>query len=93
MIGFSEGRKSHAMADQAGGNDRLGEVIEYEVSQVERQFSTATAEDFGLTLNEGKGILRQLQAVMVASQMLEFNVASQVCRACYPNKLFIFINL
>ncbi|WP_051956138.1 hypothetical protein [Beijerinckia mobilis] len=60
-----------------------GEVIEYEVGQLERSFLTATIEDFGLALQESKDILHQLQATMVESQMLEFNAASQLCTACY----------
>jgi len=37
-----------------------GEVIEYEVGRLARSFSTATNEDFGLTLQESTDLLRQL---------------------------------
>ncbi|ACB97335.1 hypothetical protein [Beijerinckia indica] len=52
-----------------------GEVIEYEVGQLERQFATATAEDFGPTLKESKDILRQFQ-----SAWTEKNVWLSDCR-------------
>ena len=48
------------MGGEARGQKRLGEVETIEVGKLERRVVGLTAEEVGLTLTEGKGLLGEL---------------------------------
>src|SRR5687768_3949931 len=52
------------------------------VAQVEREATGIGAEEIGLTLDEGKTVLRQVQAGVVQGQVEALQVAHRRCLQC-----------
>jgi hypothetical protein len=61
---------------------RWGEVETIEVGQIKRRVVGLTAEEIGLTLVEGKGLLADLARVVLQTQVEEFATCVRVCRDC-----------
>jgi len=59
-----------------------GEVETIEVGRLERRVVGPTAEEVGLTLSEGKGLLDKLAGLVLQTQMEEFATCARVCRDC-----------
>ncbi len=59
-----------------------GEVETIEVGRLERRVVGLTAEEVGLTLSEGKGLLGELARLVLQTQMEEFATCARVCRDC-----------
>ena len=59
-----------------------GEVETIEVGKLERRVVGLTAEEVGLTLSEGKGLLGELTRLVLQTQMEEFATCARVCRDC-----------
>jgi hypothetical protein len=57
-----------------------GETIE--VGRLERRVVGLTAEEVGLTLAEGKGLLAELARLVLQTQMEEFTTCARACRDC-----------
>jgi hypothetical protein len=53
-----------------------------EVGRLERWVVGLTAEEVGLTLAEGKALLRELALLILQSQREEFAACAEVCRNC-----------
>ena len=61
-----------------------GEVETIEVGKLERRVVGLTAEEVGLTLSEGKGLLGELARLVLQTQMEEF----ATCARGFCRKLF-----
>ena len=59
-----------------------GDVETIEVGRLERRVVGLTAEEVGLTLSEGKGLLGELARLVLQTQMEEFATCARVCRDC-----------
>ncbi|MGI4748381.1 MAG: ISKra4 family transposase [Janthinobacterium lividum] len=60
----------------------LGEVETIEVGRIKRHAVGLTAEEIGLTLEEGKGLLGELARLVLQTQMEEFATCARLCRDC-----------
>ena len=64
-----------------------GRVLERQlVAQVEREASGIGPEEIGLTLEEGKTVLRQVQARMIQTQVEAVEAAHRKCVQCGRNQ-------
>jgi hypothetical protein len=52
------------------------------VARVEQRVGGLTAEDVGVTLNEGKELLGEVARLVLQTQMEEFATCARVCRDC-----------
>jgi hypothetical protein len=59
-----------------------GEVETIEVGRFKRRVVGLTAEEVGLTLAEGKGLLAELARLVLPTQMEEFTTCARACRDC-----------
>ncbi len=59
-----------------------GEVETIEVGRLERRVIGLTADEVGLTLAEGKGLLSEVQRLVLQTQMEEYVMCARVCREC-----------
>jgi hypothetical protein len=59
-----------------------GEVETIEVGQIKRRVVGLTADEIGLTLAEGKGLLADLARLVLQTQMEEFTTCARVCHDC-----------
>jgi hypothetical protein len=59
-----------------------GEVETLEVAHFKRCIVGLTAEEFGLSLDEAKEVLAELQRHVLQTQMKEYTFCARVCRAC-----------
>jgi hypothetical protein len=70
------------MVDQAGGESGWGEVETIEVAHIKRRVVGLTADEIGLSLEEAKQVLAELQRVVLQTQMEEYTLCARVCPAC-----------
>jgi hypothetical protein len=61
------------------------------VAQVEREASGIGPEEIGLTLEEGKTVLRQVQARMIQTQVEAVEAAHRKCVQCGRDVSYHFI--
>ncbi len=59
-----------------------GEKRSHELCTVERRAIDATEEDLGLSLAEGKSLLKQIQRALLQDQIEEVSEVARVCRFC-----------
>ncbi len=59
-----------------------GETRSHDLGTVERDSIEASDEDFGLSLAEGKSLLKKIQRVLLRDQVEEISEVSRVCRFC-----------
>jgi hypothetical protein len=59
-----------------------GETRSHDLGTVERDPIGAWDEDFGLSLAEGKSLLKEIQRVLLQDQVEEISEVSRVCRFC-----------
>jgi hypothetical protein len=59
-----------------------GEVETIEVGQIKRRVVGLTADEIGLTLEEGKGLLAELARLVLQTQMEAFTTCARVCCDC-----------
>ncbi len=59
-----------------------GERRVHEISILERSLTEASAEDLGLSLAEGKVILREIQRAVLQDQVEEISEIERVCPTC-----------
>jgi len=59
-----------------------GEKRSRDLGTVERDSVEASEEDFGLSLAEGKSLLKEIQRVLLQEQVEEISEVSRVCRLC-----------
>ena len=67
------------MADQTRGTERLGSVESIEVADFKRRVVGLTAEEIGLSLDEAKQVLAELQRLVLQTQMEEYTFCACVC--------------
>jgi hypothetical protein len=59
-----------------------GEKRSHDLGTVERDSVCASEEGFGLSLAEGKSLLKEIQRVLLQDQVEEISEVSRVCRFC-----------
>ena len=59
-----------------------GEVETIEVAHFKRRVVGLTAEEVGLSLEEAKQVLTELQRLVLQTQMEEYTFCARVCPAC-----------
>jgi hypothetical protein len=57
-----------------------------EVAKIARTAPVVTAEELGLTLSDGRVVVRQVQACMVRTQVAVVTAAARGCIHCERNK-------
>lgn len=59
-----------------------GEVESIEVAHIKRRVVGLTAEEIGLSLDEAKQVLAELQRLVLQTQMEEYTYCTRICPTC-----------